>query len=116
MILLVADLGELAGESAVPAEGLVIESNRDAKRGISATLLVKNGSVKKGEWILAGESLVPVRIMENILGKSIDSATFSSLFVWSVLIVSQLLVVRFNRSHQKKKQRKAQNRSTHAYW
>lgn len=78
MILLVADLGELTGESAVPAEGLVIESNRDAKRGISATLLVKNGSVKKGEWILAGESLVPVRIMENILGKSIDSATFSS--------------------------------------
>ncbi len=78
MILLVADLAELTGDATLPAEGLVIESNLDPKRGISATLLVKNGTVKKGEWILAGTSLVPTRIMENFLGKPVDSATFSS--------------------------------------
>jgi translation initiation factor IF-2 len=49
MIILVADLGELQGDPNKNAEGFVIESNRDPKRGITATLLIKDGVLSKRE-------------------------------------------------------------------
>ncbi len=78
MILLVAELAELKGDSKLPATGEVIESNLDKNRGVSATLVVKNGSLKRGMFIVSGNALASTRIMENFLGKTIDSATFSS--------------------------------------
>lgn len=78
MILLVAEMEELKGDTSKPAEGLVIESNMDPKRGISATLLVRDGSIKKGMCLVAGESFAPVRLIENFIGKPIDEAGPSS--------------------------------------
>ncbi len=78
LILLVAELQELKGERSVPAEGFVIEAHRDQKRGMAATLIIKNGSLGSGMFVLAGEALSPVRIMENSFGKQIKEATFSS--------------------------------------
>lgn len=67
MILLVADLSDLKADPNAPAEGVVIESNLDAKKGISATLVVKNGTVTKGKFVSSGTSLAPIRIMEDYL-------------------------------------------------
>ena len=78
MILLVADMADLRGDPTQNGSGIVIESNLDPKKGLSATCIIKNGTVKKGQYIVAGESLAPVRIMENYLGKQVDRATFSS--------------------------------------
>ncbi|NQV93462.1 translation initiation factor IF-2 [Candidatus Kaiserbacteria bacterium] len=78
MMLLVSDMAELTGDANKPAEGVVIESHRDTQRGISTTLLIKNGSIKKGDFVRAGESVSPVRIMEDFTGKSINEAQFSS--------------------------------------
>jgi translation initiation factor IF-2 len=50
----------------------------DSQRGISSTLLIKNGTLKKGMYLLAGYALAPVRIFENFLGRPIDEASFSS--------------------------------------
>ena len=47
MILLVADLEELSGAKENPASGFVIESNVDKKRGVSATFIITNGTLKK---------------------------------------------------------------------
>ncbi|HEY5382999.1 MAG TPA: translation initiation factor IF-2 [Candidatus Paceibacterota bacterium] len=69
--------GEIEGLSADPAEagrGLVIEAHVDSKRGNTATLIVQNGSVRNGEYVICGEALAPVRIMENFLGKKIKEA------------------------------------------
>ncbi len=77
-LLLIADLEGFTGDPAQSATGIIIETNRDPKKGISATLLIKNGTIKQGQAVLAGTSLAPVRIMENFLGKSIKEATFSS--------------------------------------
>lgn len=71
MILLVADLENFTADTTVPAEAVIIESHRDKNRGISATLIIKNGTLKTGMVIVAGDSYSPVRIMENHLGKSI---------------------------------------------
>jgi len=78
MMLLVSDMAELTGDSEKAAEGIVIESHRDMQKGISATILIKDGSIKKGDFVRAGESISPVRIMEDFTGKKIDAARFSS--------------------------------------
>lgn len=78
MLLLVAEMENLLGDSALPAEGIVVESHIDTKRGTSATLIITNGTLKKGMSILAEESISPVRAIENFLGKQIPEATFSS--------------------------------------
>lgn len=78
MIVLMADMENLTGDKNTLAEGVVIESNRDTKKGITATCIIKNGTIKKGMYIVSGTSIAPVRIMENYLGKQMDSASFSS--------------------------------------
>ncbi len=77
-ILLVADLEQFTGDSSAPAEGIVIESKLDAKRGIAATIIIKNGTLKKGEFVVAGDSFASTRIIENFLGKQVESVSFSS--------------------------------------
>jgi translation initiation factor IF-2 len=78
LMLLVAEIEELKGEPAKNAEGIVIEANLDKQKGISATMIIKDGSIKNGMFVACGKSLAPVRIMENFLGKKIIEATFSS--------------------------------------
>ncbi len=51
------------------AEGTVIESENSPKRGVVATVLVQNGSLKPGDSVLAGEAFGSVRAMFNHLGK-----------------------------------------------
>ncbi|MES2213687.1 MAG: translation initiation factor IF-2 [Patescibacteria group bacterium] len=88
MILLVAELEALTGDRSLPGSGIVIESNRDIKKGISATCIIKNGTVEKGMYIASGSASTPVRIMENFQGVHLLSATFSSpikLIGWDIL-------------------------------
>ena len=76
-ILLVADIAELSGNPGLPAEGLVIESHLDARRGITATLIVRNGTLKKGMYIVCGNSIAGTRIMEDFRLKPTDTANIS---------------------------------------
>src|SRR3989344_1511262 len=78
MIVLVAELENLSGDKNTEAVGVIIESNRDVKKGIQATCIIKNGSLEKGMYVTSGVSTAPVRIMQNYLGKDIDKASFSS--------------------------------------
>lgn len=78
IILLVAEMKELSGDASLPASGVVIESNLDQKRGISATLIIKNGTLKMGETVVVDDSMAPVRIFEDFRGKPIKEAPISS--------------------------------------
>jgi translation initiation factor IF-2 len=74
LILLAGELEGLTADKELPGEGLVIEAHVDPKRGNTATLIVQNGSIESGEFVVSGESFAPVRIMENFLGKAIKEA------------------------------------------
>jgi len=74
LILLAAELEGLAANPTGPGEGVVIEAHIDNKRGATATLIVENGTVAAGEFVISGEAFAPVRIMENFLGKAIKEA------------------------------------------
>jgi translation initiation factor IF-2 len=74
LILLAAELEGISADPEAPGRGLVIEAHVDAKRGNTATLIVMDGTVESGEFVVAGPTLAPVRIMENFLGKAVKAA------------------------------------------
>jgi translation initiation factor IF-2 len=78
LIILAADLAELNGDINASATGQIIEGNVDPKRGNTATLIVKNGTLKSGMFVVAGHSFAPVRIMEDQTGKIIKEASLST--------------------------------------
>lgn len=77
LVVLAADLAELTGDTGSSATGTVIEGFMDKKRGNTATLIIKNGTLSGGSFVVSGTSYAPVRIMENFLGKTIKEATLS---------------------------------------
>jgi translation initiation factor IF-2 len=88
MIILVAEVEGLTGDPIALGQGVIIESNRDIKKGISATCIVKNGHLEKGLYVASGQSFAPIRMMENYLGESIDRATLSEpvkIIGWNIL-------------------------------
>ncbi len=78
LILILAEVENLTGDSSLDASGYVIEVNLDSKRGIMATLVIKNGTIKNGMTVEIGKAMCSTRIIENFLGKTINEATFSS--------------------------------------
>ncbi|MAG12734.1 translation initiation factor IF-2 [bacterium] len=78
MMLLVAELQELKGNTNLPAEGVVVESHIDPREGISATLIIKNGTLKREMYVAADTALAPVRRIDTFLNHNAEEATFSS--------------------------------------
>ena len=73
-VLLQAELLELKASSNVPAKGVIIESRLEKGRGAVATVLVQAGKLKKGDLVLAGESLGRIRAMSDQAGKTVIDA------------------------------------------
>ena len=71
LVLLASDLAELTADPDAPAEGFVLESTQDPKRGASATLIVKNGSLTKNGFVVAGDAYAPIRFIEDFRGKRV---------------------------------------------
>lgn len=77
-ILLLAEFEQFTGNPNIPASGFVVEANMDQKRGVSATLIIKNGTLSKGQFVVVDDAFTGTRIIENFQGETIESATFSS--------------------------------------
>ncbi len=74
LILLAAELEGLTADPTLPGRGIVIEAHVDPRRGNTATLIVQDGTLRSGEFVVAKNSYAPVRIMENFLGIPIKEA------------------------------------------
>lgn len=86
MLLLTAEVAGFTGNPEAPASGVVIETERDPKKGISATLVIKDGTLRGSQFVACGRAWSPTRIFEDFKGKKITEATFSSpirLIGWS---------------------------------
>lgn len=68
-ILLIAELMELEAIEDCRALGWVIESKVDKTKGISATLIVEEGTLKIGDMLVIGTTYGKVRSMVNHLGQ-----------------------------------------------
>lgn len=78
MILLVSEMAGFKGDRNANASGIIIEANREPKRGIQATCIIKDGTLHTSMYVVSGSSMVNTQIVENFLGKNIKEATFSS--------------------------------------
>ena len=75
MVLLVAEIEEIKANPNRLAEGIIIESELDKGRGPVATVLIKNGTLKIGDPILAGPVAGRVRAMFDDKGNRVKKAT-----------------------------------------
>ncbi len=73
----VAELLELKADATIPATGWVIEARMSAKRGPVATILIKEGRLKKGDAVLAGDAYGRIKMLKNSYGKTIRTGTSS---------------------------------------
>jgi translation initiation factor IF-2 len=73
-VLLQAEVMELTASPDSMARGVVVESSLDKGRGPVATLLIQQGTLKRGDMILAGQEYGRVRAMFDESGEAIEAA------------------------------------------
>lgn len=73
-INLQAEILELKAVPDAPGQGVVVESRLDRGRGPVATVLVQNGTLKRGDIVIAGEHHGRVRLMMNERGEIVPEA------------------------------------------
>ena len=74
-ILLVSEVLELKARTEGPATGLVVESRVEKGRGAVASILVQQGTLRKGDIVLCGSEYGRIRAMLDENGKTITDAT-----------------------------------------
>jgi len=75
MLLLQADLLELRARYSGPAIGVIIESRLDRGKGAVATVIVQEGTLRVGDFFVAGTTWGRVRLLFDDLGKPLKEAT-----------------------------------------
>ena len=73
-ILLQAEVLELTAVAEGPARGSIVESSLDKGRGPVATVLVRSGTLNRGDVIVSGKEFGRVRAMFNEEGKQVTTA------------------------------------------
>lgn len=73
-VLLQSEMLELKAVKDVPAKGVVVESRLDKGRGAVSTVLVQNGTLKRGDMVLAGSFYGRVKAMLDEAGKKAAEA------------------------------------------
>jgi translation initiation factor IF-2 len=74
MICLVADTNEQKAQPDRPAVGTVIEAKLDRGRGVVASILVQNGTLRTGDSYIVGNTFGKVRAMFDDRGRAISEA------------------------------------------
>ncbi len=70
----VAELKELKANPNKPASGTCLEANLSEGEGVFATILVQDGTLRKGDIVVCGASSGRVRALYDDLGRHIDEA------------------------------------------
>lgn len=72
LILLVAEMEDLKTDISKAAEGVIIESYLDNLRGPTATIILQNGILKKGDILGTSSAFGKIRILENFQGEPME--------------------------------------------
>jgi translation initiation factor IF-2 len=74
MISLVAEMENLRASPEGPAKGVIIESILDRQAGVLATVLVQEGTLRVGDYIVSDEVWARVRRLTDYAGKAVTEA------------------------------------------
>ncbi len=78
LILLAAEMEDLKYDPEARANGFIIESKMDNRRGLTVAAIVKNGVLRIGDDIVASGAVGKVKILENFLGEKVKELSPSS--------------------------------------
>lgn len=74
LILVMADVSDFMADPKMPAAGIAIETHMDYGKGPVATILVKNGTLRVGDYVSVGETYGKIRSMEDHRKKRLKEA------------------------------------------
>lgn len=74
MILLVAEMEDLRADPKDPLAAVIIESHRSTGRGPVATAVIRNGTLREKDWIVAGSTYGRVKALIDGAGKRVREA------------------------------------------
>ncbi len=74
MLSLEAEMLELKANPSRPARGMILEAKKHDTRGVIATALVQNGTLRRGDVILCGTVVGRVRALGDHLGRPLEEA------------------------------------------
>lgn len=77
MIVLMAELEGLTADAETQTKGVVLEATLDKRKGVSATLVVKEGTLKTQMFMVTDGAVSPVRMLENAQGRKVELASVS---------------------------------------
>ncbi len=78
LLLLVSEMEELRGSPQKGAEGFVLESHLDPKSGTTATVIIKDGTLKVTDFIVVGREASKIKRLANFLDHPVKELTFSA--------------------------------------
>lgn len=74
MIFLVSDVEELKADNNIPATGIIIEAHLEKGRGPIAICLIDQGTLRKGDYMVAGTTYAKIRNLETTLNQPLNEA------------------------------------------
>lgn len=74
MVLLVAEMEELKADATITSEGVVVEAELDKGKGSVATVIVQQGTLRKGDILLLDSAWGKIRAMIDASGKQVKEA------------------------------------------
>jgi translation initiation factor IF-2 len=78
LLLLSADMEELTYDPSAPATGFVLEARREPQRGVEAILILKDGTLHRGDPIATPSASGKVKILEDFAGQIVGELTPSA--------------------------------------
>lgn len=75
LLILVAEMEELQGEVEASAEGFVLESHLDPKVGMTATFIIKNGTLNSSDFVVVGREVTKIKRLADFLDKQVKELT-----------------------------------------
>ena len=73
LVLLVADVEDLSYDPSAPATGYIVEASRDPRRGIAVSVIIRNGTLHRGDKVRTPSAMGKVKILEDFSGKTAES-------------------------------------------
>lgn len=73
LVLLATDMENLTYDPTAPASGFVLEVRRDPRRGIETSVIVREGTLHRGDAIKTHTASGKVKILEDFAGKAAET-------------------------------------------
>jgi len=77
LLALTAEMESFEGDPTESARGVIIEAHTNSQTGVTATMIIKNGTLKTGQFVSCGRALAPVRSIETTGGDRLKEASFT---------------------------------------